>query len=75
MLAELLVASAPNVKLAQDIAARMGIPKARFPMENHPCILCGLYIRMGYEQMGGKALGFAGRGQGGRESILKFDGS
>jgi len=62
MLAELLVASAPNVKLAQDIAARMGILKVRFPMENHQCILCGLCIRMCYEQMGGKALGFSGRG-------------
>jgi bidirectional [NiFe] hydrogenase diaphorase subunit len=62
MLAELLVASAPNVKLAQDIAARMGILKVRFPMEDNRCILCGLCIRMCYEQMGGKALGFSGRG-------------
>ena len=31
MLAELLVASAPNVKMAQDIAARMGLLKVRFP--------------------------------------------
>ena len=62
MLAELLVASAPNVKLAQDIAARMGIRNVRFPMEDNRCILCGLCIRTCYEQMGGKALGFSGRG-------------
>jgi len=62
MLAELLVSSAPNVKIAQDIAARMGILKVRFPMEDNRCILCGLCIRMCYEQMDGKALGFAGRG-------------
>ncbi len=62
MLAELLVASAPNVKMSQDIAARMGILKVRFPMEDQRCILCGLCIRMCYEQMDGKALGFAGRG-------------
>jgi hypothetical protein len=62
MLAELLLASAPDVKLAQDIAARMGILKVRFPLENHQGFLCGLCIHMCYEQMGGKALGFAGRG-------------
>jgi NADH dehydrogenase/NADH:ubiquinone oxidoreductase subunit G len=69
MLAELLVASAPNVKLAQDIAARMGILKVRFAMENNQCILCGLCIRMCYEQMGGKALGFASRGVDRRVSM------
>jgi NADH dehydrogenase/NADH:ubiquinone oxidoreductase subunit G len=72
MLAELLVASAPNVKLAQDIAARMGILKVRFPMEDNRCILCGLCIRMCYEQMGGRALGFAGRGMG-RKVSLPFE--
>jgi len=69
MLAELLVTSAPNVKVAQDIAARMGLFKVRFPMENNRCILCGLCIRMCSEQMGGKALGFAGRGVGRRVSM------
>jgi len=64
MIAELLVASAPNVKVAQDIAARMGLMKVRFPMDDNRCILCGLCIRMCYEQMDGKALGFAGRGTG-----------
>ncbi|MCX5887267.1 MAG: hypothetical protein NT096_15370, partial [Proteobacteria bacterium] len=62
MLAELLVASAPNVKVAQDIAARTGLTKVRFPMEDNRCILCGLCIRMCYEQMNGETLGFAGRG-------------
>jgi bidirectional [NiFe] hydrogenase diaphorase subunit len=62
MLAELLVASSPNVKLAQDIAARFGINEVRFKMEDNRCILCGLCVRICDEQMGGKALGFAGRG-------------
>lgn len=62
MLAELLVASAPNVKLAQDIAARMGINRVRFKMEDNRCILCGLCVRICEEQMGGRAIAFAGRG-------------
>jgi NADH dehydrogenase/NADH:ubiquinone oxidoreductase subunit G len=69
MIAELLVASAPNVKVSQDIAARMGLLEVRFPMEDNRCILCGLCIRMCYEQMGGNALGFAGRGMGRRVSM------
>ena len=62
MLAELLVSSAPNVKLTQDIAARMGIARVRFKMEDNRCILCGRCVRMCEEQMGGKAIGFVGRG-------------
>lgn len=62
MLAELLVASAPNVKSSQDIAARMSITRVRFKMEDNRCILCGRCVRMCGEQMGSKALGFAGRG-------------
>ena len=62
MLAELLVTSAPNVKIAQDIAARMGLYRVRFEMEDNRCILCGRCIRMCEEQMGDGALGFAGRG-------------
>ncbi len=72
MLAELLVTSAPNVKIAQDIAARMGLLKVRFPMEDNRCILCGLCIRMCYEQMDGKALGFVGRGMG-RKISMPFE--
>ncbi len=72
MIAELLVASAPNVKVAQDIAARVGLLEVRFPMEDNRCILCGLCIRMCYEQMGGNALGFAGRGMG-RQVSLPFE--
>lgn len=62
MLAELLVCSAPNAKLAQDIAARMGISRVRFEMEDNRCVLCGRCIRVCAEQMGDGALGFAGRG-------------
>ncbi len=72
MIAELLVSSAPNVKMAQDIAARAGLLEVRFPMEDNRCILCGLCIRMCYEQMGGNALGFAGRGTG-RKISLPFE--
>ncbi len=69
MIAELLVARSPNVKLAQDIAARVGLREVRFQMEDERCILCGLCIRMCYEQMDGKALGFSGRGTGRRVSM------
>ncbi len=62
LLAELLVSSAPNVKVAQDLAARMGVDAVRFTMEDNRCILCGLCIAMCNEQMDGRALGFAGRG-------------
>lgn len=68
MLAELLVSASPNVKLAQDIAARFGINKVRFKMEDNRCILCGLCVRMCHEHMGGKALEFAGRGTNKRVS-------
>jgi bidirectional [NiFe] hydrogenase diaphorase subunit len=69
MIAELLVARSPNVKIAQDIAARVGLDRVRFAMENQPCILCGLCIRMCDEQMDGKALAFAGRGTDRRVSM------
>jgi bidirectional [NiFe] hydrogenase diaphorase subunit len=69
MVAELLVASAPNVKMAQDIAARVGLLEVRFPMEDNRCILCGLCVRTCHEQMGGNALGFAGRGTERRISL------
>lgn len=72
MIAELLVASAPNVKLAQDIAARLGLQEARFRFEDNRCILCGLCIRMCTEQMGGRALTFAGHGVG-RRIAMPFD--
>jgi bidirectional [NiFe] hydrogenase diaphorase subunit len=62
MLGELLVASAPNVKLAQDIAARLGIHSVRFKFEDSRCILCGLCVRMCEEQMNGRSLTFAGSG-------------
>ncbi|HCJ67671.1 MAG TPA: hypothetical protein DHV62_10265, partial [Elusimicrobia bacterium] len=62
ILAELLVASAPNVKIAQDIAARCGVKEVRFKMEDNRCVLCGICVRMCHEQMGGEALGFVGRG-------------
>ncbi len=69
MIAELLVSSAPNVKVAQDIAARVGLMEVRFPMEDNRCILCGLCVRMCDEQMDGRALAFAGRGTGRRVSM------
>ncbi len=63
MLVELLLARCPSSRTLQDLAAKMGIQKVRFKVKNENCILCGLCVRMCAEQMGAKAIGFAGRGK------------
>lgn len=63
MLVELLLARCPSSKTLQDLAAKMGVQRVRFKVKDEKCILCGLCVRMCEEQMGAKAIGFAGRGK------------
>ncbi|MHC4512306.1 MAG: 2Fe-2S iron-sulfur cluster-binding protein [Planctomycetota bacterium] len=63
MILELLLASCPQSKTIQDLAAAHGIRRQRFRQEYEDCILCGLCVRMCEEQMMAKAIGFRGRGE------------
>ena len=63
MVLELLLASCPQSKIIQDLAAAHNIRQQRFRQEYEDCILCGLCVRMCEEQMMAKAIGFRGRGQ------------
>ncbi|MCD6496739.1 MAG: (2Fe-2S)-binding protein [Deltaproteobacteria bacterium] len=63
MLAELLLARSPHVKVVQDIAASLGVEKARFTdTEESDCLLCGLCVRVCDEIVGASAIGYEGRG-------------
>lgn len=63
MILELLLASCPQSKIIQDLAAAYEVRIQRFRQEHEDCILCGLCVRMCAEQMMAKAIGFRGRGQ------------
>ncbi|MCK5126848.1 MAG: (2Fe-2S)-binding protein [candidate division Zixibacteria bacterium] len=63
MIIELLLASSPQSKTIQDLAAKYEVKQQRFRQEFEDCILCGLCVRMCEEQMVAKAIGFRGRGQ------------
>jgi len=63
MILELMLASCPQSKVIQDLAARHEIRTQRFKQEYEDCILCGLCVRMCEEQMTGMAIGFRGRGE------------
>lgn len=63
MILELLLASCPQSKTIQDLAAKYDIRQQRFRQEYEDCILCGLCVRMCEEQMMAKAIGFRGRGE------------
>jgi len=63
MILELLLASCPQSKVIQDLAAAHEIRTQRFKQEYEDCILCGLCVRMCEEQMMAKAIGFRGRGE------------
>jgi NADH dehydrogenase/NADH:ubiquinone oxidoreductase subunit G len=63
MVLELLLASCPQSKTIQDLAAAHNVRQQRFRQEYEDCILCGLCVRMCEEQMVAKAIGFRGRGQ------------
>ena len=63
IIVELLLASCPQSKTIQDIAAAMDVRQQRFRQEQEDCILCGRCVRMCSEQMMAGAIGFTGRGQ------------
>lgn len=63
MIIELLLATCPQSKIIQDIAAAHDIRQQRFRQEYEDCIMCGLCVRMCEEQMMAKAIGFRGRGE------------
>ncbi|MFC1639450.1 2Fe-2S iron-sulfur cluster-binding protein [Gemmatimonadota bacterium] len=63
MIIELLLASTPQSKTIQDLAAEHGVKQQRFRQEHEDCILCGRCVRMCEEQMMAGAIGFRGRGE------------
>lgn len=63
MILELMLASSPQSKTIQDLAAAHDVRQQRFRQEYEDCILCGLCVRMCEEQMMAKAIGFRGRGE------------
>lgn len=62
MTLELLLASCPQSKVIQDLAAQHDVRQQRFRQEYEDCILCGLCVRMCKEQMMANAIGFRNRG-------------
>jgi bidirectional [NiFe] hydrogenase diaphorase subunit len=63
MIIELLLASTPQSKTIQDLAAEHGVKQQRFRQEHEDCIMCGRCVRMCEEQMMAGAIGFRGRGE------------
>jgi bidirectional [NiFe] hydrogenase diaphorase subunit len=68
LIIELLLASCPNSKTLQDMAAQMGVNRIRFKIKDRNCILCGLCVRYCREQMRSGGIGFVGRGTSRRVS-------
>jgi heterodisulfide reductase subunit A len=64
IVAELLLARAPNAEVVKRIAAELGVRDTRINKKNDDCIYCGLCVRMCEERMGRAAIGFSGRGPG-----------
>jgi NADH dehydrogenase/NADH:ubiquinone oxidoreductase subunit G len=63
MILELLLASCPQSRTIQDLAAAHEVRQQRFRQESLDCILCGRCVRMCEEQMMAHAIGFQGRGE------------
>ncbi len=62
MMIELMLSTAPNSKVIQDLASKFGVTQVRFKIRNEECVLCGLCVRICKEQMDGQAIGFQKRG-------------
>ena len=63
MILELYLATCPQSKTVQDLAAAHNIKTQRFRQEHEDCIMCGLCVRICKEQMMSGAIGFRGRGE------------
>jgi coenzyme F420 hydrogenase subunit beta len=64
MVIEMLLASCPQSKVIQDLAAKHNVRRQRFRQEHEDCINCGLCVRVCEEQMMAGAIGFRSRGEG-----------
>jgi NADH dehydrogenase/NADH:ubiquinone oxidoreductase subunit G len=60
---ELLLAEAPNSRAIQDLAARTGVTRSRYPLRMNDCVLCGRCVRVCDEIWQSKSLGLVGRGK------------
>ena len=72
VVAEMLVAEAPNSRAVQDLAVKCGVTEVRFPFRNNDCVLCGRCVRVCSEVWRAQALGFVGRGKD-RHVALPFN--
>jgi NADH dehydrogenase/NADH:ubiquinone oxidoreductase subunit G len=64
MLAELLLARCPNVKVVQDMARKLGVKGTGFKLEDkdEDCVLCGRCVRVCEEIVGVSAISLVNRG-------------
>lgn len=62
IMAELLLARAPEAEAVKKIAADFGVTEPRISKKYDDCIYCGLCVRMCEERMGRYAIGLSGRG-------------
>jgi bidirectional [NiFe] hydrogenase diaphorase subunit len=62
MIAELLLASAPQAKAIQELASELGVQEPRVSLSDNDCILCGLCVRACDEIVGANAISLAHRG-------------
>jgi NADH dehydrogenase/NADH:ubiquinone oxidoreductase subunit G len=62
LVAELLLARSPNVKIVRKLACEIGVEEPRFSLENEACIRCGLCVRVCQEIVGASAITFVKRG-------------
>ena len=61
VIAELLVAEAPNSRAIQDMAVKCGVREVRMPFRHEQCIQCGRCVRVCDDMWQSKSLGFVGR--------------
>lgn len=73
VLMEMYVATCPDSKTIQDLAASMGVKQCRLePKWGNNCIQCGLCVRICEQQMMAGAIGFGFRGNK-RKVVRAFD--